>query len=383
MLGVIIMAQQKILVVDDDVRLHRLMALSLRRVGFQVITATTGEDGVEKVRTEKPDLVLMDMMMPGIDGFEATRRIRRLPEGRHLPIIFLSALDEMDAKVRALRGGGSDYITKPVKVGELLARIEVQLRPEVPVPGQSITVFGSKAGVGTTTLAVNLALALRRVSQKDILLVDWQRPLGDIALFLGLPEVRMMEFLLPHVSDLGKQAFTKVRQVFVDVLKEYAPGVRVVLGATDPSSARQMTRKALDNMLEIALSEADYVLVDAGTFFSWADPPLIVKGGGINLCVLAPEPLSIKRTVRAMNNVDVMGHDFWLILNRYGTPDIPPKQIESHLGISLKGCVPDEGDQATRALNEGLPLYTSDPSSGFSRAIDDIATCIHEDLTTR
>ena len=377
------MAQQKILVVDDDLRLQRLMELSLQRAGYQIIAATTGEEGVEKVRTEKPDLVLMDVLMPGIDGFETTRRIRQLPEGRHLPIIFLSALDEMDAKVRALRGGGSDYVTKPVKVGELLARIEVQLRPEVSAPGQLITVFGSKAGVGTTTLAVNLALALRRVSQKDILLVDWQRPLGDIAFFLGLPEMRMMEFLLPYISDLGKQSFTKVRQVFTNVLKEYVPGVRVVLGATDPNSARQMTRKALDNMLEIALIEADYILVDAGSFFSWADPPLIGKGGGINLCVLMPDPMSIKRAVRAMDTVNVVDHDFWLILNRYGTPDIPPKRIESHLGTSLKGCVPDEGDQATRALNEGLPLYTSDPSSCFSRAIDDIATCIHEDLTTR
>ena len=359
------------------------MELSLRRAGYQVITATTGEKGVEKVRTEKPDLVLMDVLMPGIDGFEATRRIRQLPEGSHLPIIFLSALDEVDAKVRALRGGGGDYVTKPVKVGELLARIEVQLRPEVSVPGQLITVFGSKAGVGTTTLAVNLALALRRVSQKDILLVDWQRPLGDVALFLGLPEIRMVEFLLPHVSDLSQQMFTKVRQVFVDVLEEYAPGVRVVLGSTDLNSARQMTRKALDNMLELALIEADYVLVDAGTFFSWADPPLIGKGRGINLCVLMPDPMSIKRAARAMDIVNVMDHDFWLILNRYGTPDIPPKQIESHLGTNLKGCVPDEGDQATRALNEGRPLYTSDQSSGFSHAIDDIATRIHEDLTTR
>ncbi len=377
------MTQQKILVVDDDLRLHRLMELSLQRAGYQVITAATGEEGVEKVRTEKPDLVLMDVLMPGVDGFEATRRIRRLPEGRHLPIIFLSALGEMDAKVRALRGGGDDYVTKPVKVGELLARIEVQLRPGVSVPGQLITVFGSKAGVGTTTLVVNLALALRRVSQKDILLVDWQRPLGDIALFLGLPEMRVVEFLLPHVSDMGKQVFTKVRQMFVDVLKEYAPGVQVILGATDPHSARQMTRKTLDNMLEIALGEADYVLVDAGAFFSWEDPPLIGKGGGINLCVLTPEPVSIKRAVRAMDIINVMNHDFWLILNRYGTPDIPPKRIESHLGTSLKGCVPDGGDQVTRALNEGFPLYASDPSSGFSRAIDDIAARIHEDLTTR
>jgi CheY-like chemotaxis protein/cellulose biosynthesis protein BcsQ len=381
--GVITMAQQKILVVDDDLLLHRLTKLSLERAGYQVTTATTGEKGVEKVRTEKPDLVLMDVMMPGIDGFEAAKRIRRLPEGRHLPIIFLSALDGVEAKVKALRGGGDDYITKPVKVGELLARIEVQLRTDVASPGQSIVVFGSKAGVGATTLAVNLALALHKVSQKDVLLVDWQRPLGDAALFLGMPEIRMMEFLLPYVSDLNKQSFTKVQQMFTDIVKEYSPGVRVVLGATTLQSAGQMTRKALDNMLEVALTEADYVLVDAGSFFSWENPPLINREGGINLCVLMPELVSIKRAVRAMDVVNVMDHSFWLILNRYGTLDISPKQIESHLKTVLKGCVPDEGNRADRALSEGIPLYTSDPGSGFSRAMDDIATRIHKDLETR
>ena len=185
------------------------------------------------------------------------------------------------------------------------------------------------------------------------------------------------------VSDLNKQAFTKVRQVFADVVKECSPGVRVVLGATGLQSAGQMTRKTLDNMLEVALTEADYVLVDAGSFFSWENPPLINREGGINLCVLTPEPMSIKRAVRAMDAVNVMDHNFWLILNRYGTLDTSPKQIESHLKTVLKGCVPDEGNRAGHALSEGVPLYTSDPGSGFSRAMDDIATRIHKDLETR
>lgn len=128
------MTRQKILVVDDDQRLLRLLELSLHRAGYQVITAVVGELGVEKVRTEQPDLVLMDVMMPGIDGFETTKRIRRLPEGRHIPIIFLSALVEKEAKMKGLRIG-DDYITKPVKMGEVLARIEARLRPMAPTLG--------------------------------------------------------------------------------------------------------------------------------------------------------------------------------------------------------------------------------------------------------
>jgi DNA-binding response OmpR family regulator len=365
------MTQQKILVVDDDQRLLRLVELSLRRAGYQAITAITGELGVEKVRTEQPDLVLMDVMMPGIDGFEATKRIRRLSEGRHIPIIFLSALGEKDAKIKGLRIGGDDYVTKPVSMGELLARIEARLRRVAPVLGRLIIVLGSRAGVGTTTLTINLALALRRIAQNNVLLVDWQRPLGDVALYLNLPRERILESLLPHIHNLDEQAFTTA-------LKEYLPGVWVLPGATDPASAGQMSRETLSNVLEIVLTKADYVLVDGGSFFSWEDPPLIAKEEGINLCVLTPELTSIERAASAMGTVNVMNYHFWPLLNRDSMlGGIPRKQIESRLGIPLEGCVPDESDQMSRSLDEGRPLYVIDPDSDFSRAIHDIATQTH------
>ncbi len=139
------MAGEKILVVDDDPQLHRLLIRVLNWGGYQVIGAMSGEEGVDKVRDHEPDLVLMDVMMPGIDGFEATRRIRRLPQGRHIPIIFLSALDDTKAKVKGLRVGGDDYITKPVRMGELLARVEARLRPEALVLGQLINLFGGRS----------------------------------------------------------------------------------------------------------------------------------------------------------------------------------------------------------------------------------------------
>lgn len=370
------MTRHKILVVDDDERLLRLLKLSLHRAGYQVITATTGELAVEKVRTEQPDLVLMDVMMPGMDGFQATKRIRRLPKGRHIPIIFLSALGEKESKIKGLRIGGDDYITKPVSTGELLARIEVRLRRVAPVLGHLITVFGSKTSVGTTTLTINLALALHSIAQKKVLLVDWQRPLGDIALFLGLPTEHILEYLLPHVHELNQQAFTAA-------LREYLPDVWVLPGATDPASVSQMNQEALSNVLDMALTKADYVFVDGGSFFSWEAPPLITEEGGINLCVLTPEPASVERAAKAVGTVNVMDYRFWLLLNRYNMPgSIPRKQIESRLGIPLEGSVPDEGDQVTCALNEGRPLYMAEPDSGFSRTIHDIATRIHKALAS-
>jgi pilus assembly protein CpaE len=363
------MTGQRILVVDDDQALRRLVELFLRRAGYQVLTASTGEMGIEQVRTGKPDLVLMDVMLPGITGVQATKLIRRLPEGRHIPIIFLSAQADMETKVKGLRGGGNDYVTKPVKTGELLARIEAHLRPEVSIWGQLITVFGSKAGVGTTTLAINLALALRKASQENILLMDWQRPLGDVAFLLGMPETPGLELVLAHVNELDEEKVAHVT-------REYSPGVQVILGATNPNTAGQMNRKALSKLLGIALTRADYVVVDAGSFFSWEDPPMIAQGEGLNLCVLTPEPMSIKRAVQAMQTVNIADYEFWPILNQRNSPgDISQEQIESRLGTSLKGCIP-ESDQMVRATSEGHPFYMAGSSSDFSRAMDAIANCV-------
>jgi Mrp family chromosome partitioning ATPase len=87
-----------------------------------------------------------------------------------------------------------------IKTGELLARIEAHLQPEDTVVGQVITVLGSKGGVGTTTVAVNLIMALRKAAQKKILLLDWQRPLGDVAFLLGLPETHDLALYPRHQS---------------------------------------------------------------------------------------------------------------------------------------------------------------------------------------
>jgi pilus assembly protein CpaE len=363
------MVGQTILVVDDDQPLQRLVGLFLSRAGYRVLTASTGETGIEQVRTEKPDLVLMDVMLPGINGVQATKLIRRLPEGRSIPIIFLSAQGDMETKVKGLRGGGDDYITKPVKMGELLARIEAHLRPEASVWGQLIVVFGSKAGVGTTTVAINLSLALHQASQKNILLMDWQRPLGDIAFLLGLPDTPGLELALAHVNDLDEEKTA-------EVTREYSPGVQVILGATNPNTAGQMNRKALNKLVGIALTQADYVLVDAGSFFSWEDPPLTTLGAGLNLCVLSPDSMSIKRAVQAMQTVNSADYEFWPILNQHKpSGDISQEQIESHLGTGLKGCIP-ESDPIACATSEGHPFYRANPNSDFSRAMDDIANCV-------
>jgi len=381
--GVIAVAKHKILVVDDDPNVRRLIKLRLARAGYDVVTASTGEEGIEKVRKAGPDLVLMDVMMPGIGGFEATKHIRRLSEGRQVPIIFLSSLDRTEAKVKGLRLGGNDYIAKPIKAGELLARVEVHLRSEIPTGGHLITVCGSKAGVGTTTVIINLALALRNVSQKSVLLVDWRRPVGDVALFLGLSKKPSLESLLPSIDGLdGKK--------FGSALTKYQADLWVLPGAAKPTAAAAMDSEALSKILEIALTKAEYTLVDGGPFYSVEGPPLVAKGDKfeptalipeLTLCVLTPDLAAVERAVNAAGASSMADSSSWLLLNREGLPGgLPSKKVTSRLGTSLQGHIPDASDQVTSAMNDGRPAYLVSPDSDFSRAIEDIATRIHKAL---
>ncbi|MGB9672952.1 MAG: response regulator transcription factor [Anaerolineales bacterium] len=115
----------KILVVDDEPRYLRLMEANLITEGYDVVKATNGQEAVDKVVKEQPDLVLLDIMMPVLDGFAATERIR---EFSSVPIIVVTARGEENARVRGLDLGADDYIVKPFSATELLARVRAVLR---------------------------------------------------------------------------------------------------------------------------------------------------------------------------------------------------------------------------------------------------------------
>lgn len=366
------MPGQKILVVDDDPNLLRLVELILRRAQYEVITASTGEVGVERARDEKPDLILMDVMLPGIDGFQATKAIRRLPECAQTPIVFLSASDSTESKVKGLRGGGNDYITKPVKTGELLARIEAHLRPSSLNVGQIVTVFGCKPGVGATTFTVNLALALQHTTQKNVIIIDWQRPLGDVAFSMGMPEVRSLEFILSHAQNLDEETLA-------NLMPQYTPGVWVIPGSTSISVASQMNRKALTTLTKVAQLKADYVVIDAGAFGSWEEPPLSLRGEGLNLCLLTPEPLAIRRAAQAADYLKERDSVFWFIANYYPTAGaITSDQIEQSLGTTLHGYVLNGRAERDHNLNPAPPFYQRDPQSDYAQALERIADHIHK-----
>ena len=120
------MAEARILVVDDEPNIVDLLSTSLRFVGFEVATAGEGMHALDVARTFRPDLVVLDVMMPGMDGFGLLRRLRA--DGTNCPALFLTARDAVADKVTGLTLGGDDYVTKPFSLEEVVARIRAVLR---------------------------------------------------------------------------------------------------------------------------------------------------------------------------------------------------------------------------------------------------------------
>ena len=116
----------RLLVVDDEPNIVELLSVSLRYAGFEVATAANGRDAVERARLFRPDLVLLDVMLPDVDGFDVLRRLRG--EGTRVPVLFLTARDSTEDKINGLTLGGDDYVTKPFSLEEVIARIRAVLR---------------------------------------------------------------------------------------------------------------------------------------------------------------------------------------------------------------------------------------------------------------
>jgi two-component system, OmpR family, response regulator len=120
------MSGQHLLIVDDEENLRSMLAAALQHHGFTVTTAEDGRRALDLIADERPQLVLLDVMMPGLDGFEVCRRIRA--DGDRTPVLFLTARDSTEDKVRGLTLGGDDYLQKPFSLDELVARCEAILR---------------------------------------------------------------------------------------------------------------------------------------------------------------------------------------------------------------------------------------------------------------
>ncbi|MCW1804698.1 response regulator transcription factor [Brachybacterium sp. NBEC-018] len=167
--------EARLLVVDDEPNIRDLLATSLRFAGFEVFTASTGNEAIREATEHQPDLVVLDVMLPDMDGFTVTRRLR--DRGEEYPILFLTARDETQDKVNGLTVGGDDYVTKPFSLEEVVARIRAVLR----------RTHGAAEGAVESALVVG-----------DLRLDEDSHEVyrGDVAIDLSPTEFKLLRYLM-------------------------------------------------------------------------------------------------------------------------------------------------------------------------------------------
>jgi two-component system KDP operon response regulator KdpE len=226
----------RVLIVDDESQIRRFLRTSLNAHNFVTVEATSGNDGLEQATAAKPDIVILDLGLPDIDGVELIRRLR---EWAHMPIIVLSVRDREQDKIAALDAGADDYLTKPFGIGELLARMRAAMRHLTPLNDEPVFQSGE----------LRVDLAHRRVLR------------GDEEIRLTPTEYSILKYL---VTNAGKVVTHRqlLRAVWGPAYLDESQYIRVYVG--------QMRQK-----LERDPARPQYIQTEPGVGYRLCDGELI------------------------------------------------------------------------------------------------------------
>lgn len=355
---------EKILIVDDDVNALKLIGYTLQREGYEIIAAQSGQEALVKAQEEAPQLVVLDIMMPRMDGYEVCRRLRATPQTAQVPVIMLTAKGQVEDKVAGFEAGADDYLTKPVTPAELVVRVKALLLRSThaaPAKAKSIALIGAKGGVGVTTLAVNLAITLAQMDN-DVILLDLQLYSGAVALQLGISPVNT-------IADLLEREATALSQSVVeDSLLKHPSGIRILSAAQGPQSVRgEITLPHLEAILGNLAIVAQYLILDMGSQLS---PPVrqVLKKCSQVILVTEPDKIALTLTQRALDSLQALGVKGGrigiVVVNRTRSASTPTRStIESNLGSELLSLFTPAPELFAQAAVEGTPVVWAQQTS--------------------
>lgn len=372
-----------VLIADDmaDTR-ENLTKLLYFEKDIEVIGgASDGQQAIDLTRKSSPDIVLLDVNMPVVDGIAAAAAIRE--SGCGSAVIMMSVQDDVQYFRQAMLAGAREFLTKPFSGQDLIGAIRrvyehserpSALRPASVSPvasstptrnGRIITVFGPKGGVGRTTIAVNLAVGLGKISGKSVALVDGNLQFGDDGILLGLQPSKTIVDLLPHVSALDPD-------IFDDLLLRHESAVRVLLAPARPEMAELITPETFKRILTKLRESFDYVVVD--TFPSFQDTMLgTLDVSDQVLVVFTCEMTAIKNVRNLLDVTRALGYPrekLLLVLNRADSAGgIKVPDIEKTLGYPVGGQIVSDYRLVTSSLNEGVPVVSGHPKSKVARGL--------------
>lgn len=260
---------EKILIIDDDLDTLRLVGLMLQRQGYQITAATNGQQGLTKAVEERPELVLLDVMMPDMDGYEVARRLREEPKTAKIPILMFTAKTQLDDKVAGFEVGADDYLTKPTHPSELQAHIKALLARASSADksrtashehhGYVIGVLSARGGLGVSSLATNLAAVLYQKTQSDVVLAEMTPGHGSLGLEFGLEDSRGLTELL----KISAPEIT--RNKVAEQLVSHVSGVKLLLSSNHPRDYQLMDQVTqFENLVARMSTLGRFIVLDLG-----------------------------------------------------------------------------------------------------------------------
>lgn len=373
-----------VLLIEDEIIYHRMLEHALRPLGFVVYTELTGSEGLEAAQVVHPDIIITDINLPDISGYEVTKRLRRDPRFAHVPIIILTGQTTLQDKLASFEAGADDHINKPFEPEELIARMRVLLRraellrqalptgtvQTPPKQARLIAVHTLRGGIGASLIAVNLAIGLKGLWNAPALLLDLAMLAGQDALLLNLPLRRTWGDLAnvsPQDLDL---------ELLQSIIVTHESGVDLIAAPTTPTQAEMISNETLSRALEILRPHYDYIVADLPHDFN--DITLqILDAADVIIMLVAPELSSIRAAAAALDTYAKLNYEkdkIKIVLNytfpRYA---LPRDKIEVALGHPVTLVLPYVPDLLVQSVNLGKPILYYQPAERFSELIEDFA----------
>jgi CheY-like chemotaxis protein/MinD-like ATPase involved in chromosome partitioning or flagellar assembly len=380
---------EKILIIDDDLDTLRLVGLMLQRQGYQISAATNGQQGLDKAFDEDPDLILLDIMMPDMDGYEVTRRLRRNPSTMETPILMFTAKTQLDDKVIGFEVGANDYLTKPTHPSELQARVKTLLSrasekkdaaasTREEKHGYVVGVLGARGGLGTTSVAVNLAASLYARIHSDILLAEMLPGQGALALDLGVDGSRGLTDLL-GVPKLNEITHDRVRETLVG----HPSGIKLFLSSDRPRDMHLINQLAnYEKIIKRLAGLARFLTLDMGVGMQPFAEKILPLCNEV-VIVIEGNPNTVTHAKALITDISALGIPkacIHVVLNNRVRSDtqLPTSQVQARLEHEIVSTLTPAPELFAQATRMQTPAVLCQPESLTARQVMKVVDFIIE-----
>lgn len=364
-----------ILTIDDSELITSLVSANFIKEGFLVVTAENGRDGIVKAEKHNPDLVLLDVMMPDMTGFEVCEALRENPQFSKTPIIMLTSMGDLDNMQTGYSAGADDYITKPFQIAELKMKVQAMLRRSSRESGdvqtaKVISVFSLRGGAGSSSFAVNLAAGLSQLWDRPSVLVDLALPTGvcDYMLSLKPPQ---------NLGKLARYDLAELDKEFLHAcLAEHETGLRLLAGVLAAKDA-DLISEELVGVIMLQLREmVPYIVVDHAHQFS-APALAAFDHSDLILMPITPDANSVRLALSALKTFDALEYEreqIKIIVNwTFPRAGIATEKIESVLNHPVEIVMPHIPGAWSEAINSGVPVITHKKQPALTAMLEDLA----------